>query len=335
LAQSSRITRLVAGLAEEIVDDPTLARRLGMTPEAVQRRSRGLVRTSAPDGTGPSALAAELSRRLLASAKLAASDLDMIVFATTTPDVTFPGSACYLQASLDAPGIACLDVRSQCVGFLSALDVASKFLICGTYKRVLVASADVPTHVVRYDGVSPELTILTGDCAAVALLEGGGGAGEILSCVTYLDGTRIGDFWCEFPASRHLGRSAVARGERMPRSAFLEGRLYPQIDLPRARATAIEKGPGVFDEALARAQIDRVDVVVLAHVDPEVEDDLARLLAPRTGQIVRRRCAYGFGSTLPVTLADAAEDGRVSAGQTVALMTAGAGASWGATVLRW
>ena len=331
----SRIVALAGECPTTLLDDAALAVTLGLDVERVRSVSRGLVRASAVDGDGPANLASRVAVEVLKGAAIGASDVELIIFATTTPDITFPGSACLLQALLDVHDQACIDVRSQCTGFLTAVDVASRFLATGTYRRALVAAADVPTHVNRYDGVTPELAILTGDGAAVAVLEGASGRGEVLATVTRIDGRRHRDFWCEFPASRHLGRRGAARGERVTRASFAEGAMFPRVDLVALRETAMAEVPTVLAEALSRADLQRADTVLLAHVDPTVEDALEECVAPFCGRVIRRRRAYAFGSTLPLALADADRAGEIEAGETVALVTAGSGASWGAAVLRW
>lgn len=331
-----RIAAIDGEPAGEILDDAALARELGVPLEDVVSRSRGLLRASAPDGDGPARLSARVAQRVFEFAGVSANDVDMIVFATTTPDITFPGSACLLQAELGLrTDCACLDVRSQCTGFLTALDVARRFVGCGTYSRVLVAAADVPTHMLRYDGHDATLAMLAGDGAAVALVEAGEGAGRILSCVARIDGGKYRQFWCEFPASRHLGQPGVARGGRMSREAFESGAVYPRVDFDALRDTALRELPVVFDAALEDAGVDRVDVAIVAHLSPEIEDELRAALTPRVGRFVCRRTAYGFGSTIPLVLADATASGKLSSGETIAVATAGAGASWGAAVLRW
>ena len=331
----ARIVALAGGRPATTLDDDALARLLGVDAAHVLNLSRGLTRSCAADGEGPSNLAAPLATAALATAGVAAADVGLIVFATTTPDLTFPGSACLLQALLGVKDQGCVDVRSQCTGFLTALDVAARFVVTGAYERVLVATGDVPTHVNRYDGESPELAILTGDGAAVALLERGNGRGELLSTVARIDGKRYRDFWCEFPASRHLVRRNAARGERVTREAFETGGLYPRADFAALRKSALEELPKVLDEALGNAGVKRADALLVAHVDPAVEDALAESLSSRAGRVVRRRGAYSFGSTLPLMLADAEQSGELRAGETIALATAGAGASWGAAVIKW
>jgi 3-oxoacyl-[acyl-carrier-protein] synthase-3 len=331
-----RIAALAGEIAAESLEDAVLARRLGVPLEQVASRSRGLIRASAPDGQGPALLSSRPARRVLEAAGVGAGDIEMIVFATTTPDITFPGSACLLQAELDGgSGSACLDVRSQCTGFLTALDVARRFVGCGTYGRVLVAAADVPTHTLRYDGRDVDLAVLAGDCAAVAVVEAGDTRGAVLSCVARIDGRRYREFWCEFPASRHMARRGVARGERVHRDAYASGAMYPRVDFDALRETALRELPGIFDTALRDAGLEHVDVAIVAHLSPTIEDELRAALATRVGRFVKRRAAYSFGSTLPLALAEAAAARELGSGETIALATAGAGASWGAAVLRW
>ena len=86
--------------------------------------------------------------------------------------------------------------------------------------------------------------------------------------------------------------------------------------------------------ALETAGVERADAVVLAHVDPSVEDALVPLMSEYGTRVIRRRVAYGFGSSLALALAAARDGGEVSPGETVALATAGSGASWGAAVLQ-
>ncbi len=330
-----RIVALAGDVPATLLDDRELSLSLGLDAARVASISRGMKRASAADGQGPADLAADVAQKALESAGVSANDVDLLVFATTTPDITFPGSACLLQAKLGIHGQPCIDVRSQCTGFLTALDVAARFLATGACRRVLVAAADVPTHVNRYDGVAPELAILTGDGAAVAIVEAGAGRGELLAVAARIDGRRHRELWCEFPASRHRVRCDTARGERVTREAFESGALYPRADFPALRATALEEVPKILDSALRASGLARVDALVLAHLDPSIEDALVERLARHCGRVVRRRTAYGFGSTLPLALVTASAAGDFVDGETVALATAGSGASWGAAVLRW
>ena len=327
------ITGLEAELPARVLDGD-LAQLLGLPVEEVRRWSRGRERCESPDGEGPAALAARAASRLLERKGLAPTDIDFLVFATNTPDMFFPGSACLLQAALPFRTVGSVDVRSQCTGFLTALDVARRFVSTGTYRRVLVAGADTPSHFNARDGRSPHLACAMGDGAAVALLEQGSGEGELLSIRTHSDGALHRDWWCEFPASRHREGEGFAGRDRLPASRVAAGLHLPVADLDRLHAVAIERLPAVFAEALAAADVDRVDATLLAHLDGRVEAEVPPLLGAPAGRVEVPDLVYLGGASLPVLMARLQAGGRLRAGETVALLAAGAGATWGGAVVR-
>lgn len=328
------ITAIEEELPGDIVGDDALATELGMDAATVGRWSRGLPRFESPDGVGPAALAARAGARVLAARGLAAADIDMVVFATNTPDMFFPGSACLLQAALACRTVGGLDVRSQCTGFLTAIDVSRRFVATGMFERVLVAAADTPSHFNARDGRTPELSCAMGDAAAVVLLEAGSGPGEILAVDVRNDGSRHRDFWCEFPASRFREGTTLPERNRLPADKAAEGRHFPSADLDRLREFALGKLPPLFASTLARAGVEGVDATFVAHLDARVEGELPALLGRAAGRIEVPDTLYSGGSALPVLLARARRAGRVASGQTVALVTAGSGASWGCGVVR-
>ena len=118
-------------LPERRVDNAELARELGRSAEEIGERSGVTSRFYAGAGEGPSHFAARAAIGALAEASLAATDLEFLIFATMTPDVTFPGAGCYLQHKLGCETIGSLDVRAQCAGLVFALDVADRFLRSG------------------------------------------------------------------------------------------------------------------------------------------------------------------------------------------------------------
>lgn len=320
--------------AAEPVDDAGLAGLLGVDRSVVAALGRGRVRSLAPDGEGPCDIALRAAGRLIEGAGLTVEDLDLIIFSTNSADIVFPGSACLLQAALECPTIPCLDIRAQCTGFIAALELAGAFVSCGTYARVLVAAGEVPSHQNRMDGTDPELACLTADAAAVALVEGGQGAGAVLACEQRVDGRRHREFWCEYPACRRLEGTDFADRARINRRVFDENLMFPTIDFARVAATALENVPAVLEAVLAEAGLDRADALILAHVDPRVEDQLAALLGARVGRVLPRDHVYAYSASLPAALARAMRSGAVEAGETVAMVTAGQGASWGAVVVK-
>ncbi len=328
-----RIATLRYDLPGAVVSDAQLAGELDCEPADVERISGGRLRYSAPDGEGPSHLALRASQSALSAHGLVVADLDFIVLATNTADYFFPGSACLLQAMLEAPTVGCLDLRAQCSNFIVSLDVSSRFIQTGAYDRILVAVAEVPSHHNRMDG--EELALAAGMCdAAVAfVLEKGEGAGQVLSAVSLTDGTLHKDYWCEAPASRYIQSNDIRRGHRMTRAMLDDGLVYPRANLEGLRASAVREMPTLLDRALAEAGLNRVDAAIVAHVDGQARAGLASIALRKAGRIVEDDLLYSMGTALPLAFERARCSGALAPGETVALITAGAGATWGAAVL--
>jgi 3-oxoacyl-[acyl-carrier-protein] synthase-3 len=329
----ARIAALRYQAASDAVQDEALDRLLGVEKGTAASFAKGRQRYFAPDGIGPTDLAYDAATRALSAARLAVSDVDLILFATNTPDLVFPGSSCFLQRRLDCATVPCLDVRAQCLGFLVALDLATRFVATETYARILVACGEVPSHQNRFDGTDPALTCLTADGAAVAIVDAGEGPGRVLAVRVRGDGRAHRDFWCEFPSSRHRERTGVARGERLTRWMLDEGKIFPVIDVSRTRATALREVPPLFDEVLAAAGTDSVDATIVAHVDPETEAELALRLGERAGRVHRSDVLYTYSASLPIALARAVDSGRIRSGERVAMVASGSGASWGVAIV--
>jgi len=330
----ARLASLAYELAATPVRDEDLASELAVAPSRVASLSRGRVRHFAADGIGPSDLAASAARAALASAGLESAAVGFVIFSTNTPDYTFPGSACLLQAALGCGEVGCLDVRAACSGFVVALDLAARYVSSGTYDHVLVAAGEVPSHQNRFDGVDPELACLTGDAAAAALITTGDGPLAILAARVRMDGRRHPLLWCEFPASRHLTSTGARRGGRLTRAAIEAGKIYPIVDYAGLRTAALQELPGLLEETLAEARLDHVDAIIVTHVDPQTEMEVGKALSPRAGRVVASDTVYAYSASLPMALARALERGVVGSGETVALATAGAGASWAIAILR-
>lgn len=336
----ARIAALEWEAGSEPVEDSQLARILGIDESAVTELSRGRTRFIAPDGEGPTEIAARASRRLLERCSLEADELDLIIFSTNTPDIVFPGSACLLQAALETEVTPCLDVRSQCTGFIAALEIARSYIACGSYTRILLVTGEVPSHQNRMDGASAELACMTGDSAAVALVEAVSasdrGEGRILSCRQRVDGARYDEFWCEMPSCRRHRSNEFSDRARVTAEGLANGALFPKLDRKRARETAVGKIPGILDEAIADSGLTPagIDALLVAHVDPLVEDELKDALGDRASRVVVSDHAYSYSASLPATLVREKAAGRIQPGETVAMVTAGQGASWGAAVVR-
>jgi len=309
-----------AELAERIAGSVDVERQIGGDGP----RSRHF----AAEGLGPSDLAKIAAEAALGEAGLAPSDVEFLIFATMTPDVSFPGSGCYLQDKLGCGTIGALDVRAQCAGFVFALEVAEQFLRCGSYGRILLVAGDVHSSGLDFSARGGEVTPLFGDGAAAVVL--GGGEGGLIDAVIHTDATDLERFWCELPTSRRRA------GRFLPQDLML-GRHHPTIDAEFVQAHGAERIRAGVQEVLSKSntQAHQVRRYFFQHLYRTSAEVAAQALgiADRTtiGGLDEGHVA---SASLPIALSRARAAGKVRDGDLVCLATAGAGMNWGAALIR-
>jgi len=291
----------------------------------------GVQRPRAVEPGGPSTLAVPAAQAALARAGQAVEAVDFIVFATMTPDVTFPGSACYLQPQLGARKVGALDVRAQCAGFVFGLVVADRFVRAGTYRCVLVAGAEVHSAGLDYSAAGAAVARLYGDGAGVAIVGPAVDGAGVLAAALHTDGSRYRDFWCEFPASRQ-------HPLRVTLDNFRAGGHFPQIHLDAVRQFGETALPAVIGEVLAASGVraDAVDRFIIGHLLPEVGEAVGRAIGAQPSQLNIPAARHGHltAAALPVALSEELAAGTLGRGAVVCLAAAGAGLAWGAAVVR-
>jgi 3-oxoacyl-[acyl-carrier-protein] synthase-3 len=317
-------------LPARLVTNHDLAGDLATAPAALAERTGVSRRYYAADGEGPSDLARDAARDALAAAGLGPADVDLIVFATMTPDIAFPGAGCYLQHKLGCRTVGALDVRAQCAGFVFGLATADRFVRAGAADRVLVVGGEVHSSALDFSPRAAAVTPVFGDGAGAVLL-GPAGTPGILATIIHSDPTGLERFWCEFPASRNYPA-------RMELAHYHAGRHFYVLDAAALHAQAVESLAGAAGEALAQAGVAASDVAlaIVHYVDPRVACRAADAAGFAAARVVAPAAAFGHvaGGGIPIALAEAVAAGRVRAGDLVCCAAFGAGMSWGAAVLR-
>jgi len=290
----------------------------------------GVSRPIQTEPAGPSDLAASAVSEALGRAATSLADVDFIVFATMTPDVTFPGAACYLQDKLGCDTIGALDIRGQCAGFLMSLMIADGFLGAGVYRRILLAAAEVHSSGLDYSDRGIELAKRYGDGSGVAILGYDERPGGLEAVVCHADGRYYDRFWCEYPNGRQHPQRLTVENVR-------EGLHFPRLDVEAVRSFGTVHLPEVIRETLNKAHspVEEVDCFILSHILPDVADESAKALSLPSSKWIVAGASEGHltAASLPVALSKAMEDGRLGAGSRVCLATCGAGFAWGAALL--
>jgi 3-oxoacyl-[acyl-carrier-protein] synthase-3 len=328
-----RIVALRSYLPGPPVLTAELASRLGEASSAIESRTGVRSRHYADAGQGPSDLAVEAARSVLAQAALPVEDVDLIVFATATPDIAFPGAACFLQDKLGARTVGALDVRAQSVGFVSGLELAAAFAAQtedgdDPYHRVLLAAGEVLSSGLDYSPRGADLTPRFGDGAAVALV-GRADAGLRVGAIRwYVDGNLAESFWCEYPASRR-------HPLRIQREHIEAGLHHPRARLGELAPIARERLVAAAEEVLAEEgwRSEDLDAFVVDYVEPEIARRAAADLgiAPARTTVPTADFGHVLAAGVPIALARLAAEGRLQGRLLVA--AAGPGFAWGAAAL--
>ena len=156
---------------KNVVTNKDLEKRMNTTDEWIQERS-GIKQRHyfTPGEDTVSSMAFEASKKAIAQAELEKSEIDFIIFATLSPDYNFPGSGVLLQRHLGLKGIAALDIRQQCGGFVYAISIAKLYIEAGTYKNILICGSEIHSNLLDYSDKGRHISVLFGDGAGAMIL---------------------------------------------------------------------------------------------------------------------------------------------------------------------
>ncbi|MDQ8021683.1 MAG: beta-ketoacyl-ACP synthase III [Moraxellaceae bacterium] len=303
-----------------VSNNDLVSRGIDTSDEWIVERTGIRARYLAGKDVRTSALAAEAARRALDAAGVAASDIDLVVLASTTPDMVFPSTACLVQNELGIPaGATAFDVQAVCSGFVYALTVADKFIRSGSHKRALIIGAETLSRIVDWKDRST--CVLFGDGAGAVVLAADDKPG-ILSSALHADGSQ----------HQILNTSGQIAGGEIVGSPFL--RMDGQAVFKQAVKVLGDVGQEVLD--LAGVTLDELDWLIPHQANIRIMQSVAKRLKVPAERMVVTVDVHGNTSaaSVPLALDVAVRDGRIRPGQLVMLQGVGGGFTWGAVLAR-
>ncbi len=313
-----------AYLPERIVTNGELAARVETSDEWIQQRTGIRQRHIAADGEFTSHLAIKASQRALDHAGIKASDLDLIVLATATPDETFPATATRVQAELGMTRGAAFDVQAVCAGFVYAVSVADSLIKNGVASTALVIGAETFSRILDWNDRST--CVLFGDGAGALVLEAVEGEGTladrgILAASLRSDGTHKEKLYVDGGPST-TGTVGHLRMEGREVFKHAVGMITDVIEATYAQA-------GIGSEDL--------DWFVPHQANRRIIDASAKKLGIADEKVVVTVDRHGNTSaaSIPLALAAAVDDGRIKKNDLLMLEAMGGGFTWGSALLRW
>jgi len=324
----AKITAVSHFLPERVVTNKDLEKIVDTSDEWIVERTGIRERRMVEKGQATSDLGAEAAKLALSRRGMDASEVDLIIVATVTPDMFFPSSACLVQTKIGANNAWGFDLSGACSGFVYALATAAQFVSTGAHKNVLVIGADVMTSIINMQDRAT--CVLFGDGAGAVLVEAAeDGERGIIDFILRSDGS--GGQFLYMPAGGSLNPTTAETVQKKMHYVHQDGKNVYKF--------AVRGMADISDELLKKHGFCARDLKLyiphqanLRIIQSAVEK---MKLEPSQVAINIDRYANTTAATIPICLSEAVESKQVQRNDLVMLASFGAGFTWGSLLLRW
>lgn len=319
----ARITGTGSYLPENVLTNKDMEKMVDTTDQWIRERTGIAQRHVALPEQTTVDLAEVATRRAAEAAGIDLQDIDLIVFATSTPDKIFPSCACILQARLGIHGCPAFDIQAVCSGFVYALSVADKFVRTGSSRKALVVGAEVFSRIVNWEDRGT--CVLFGDGAGAVILEADEETG-ILSTHIHADG--------QYEELLHVPCGIASNYDQVK-----AGKAFIEMKGNEVFKVAVNTLGKIVDETLAANQMEKSDIhwLVPHQANLRIIAATAKKLNMSMDQVVVTVDQHGNTSaaSIPLALDVAVRDGRIRRDEVILLEAFGGGFTWGSALLRY
>jgi 3-oxoacyl-[acyl-carrier-protein] synthase-3 len=319
-------------LPPRVVTNDELSTYMNTTNEWIQERTGIKERRYVEAGVGPSDLAIPATKQALKASALEVKDIDFIIFATSTPDYYAPGSGCLLQDKMGFNEIGALDIRVQCSGFLYGLSIAEQYIKTGVFKNILIIGAEVQSTAMNLTDEGRDTAIIFGDGAGAAIISATDEERGILSTHMHSEGRYIKELWLESPASN-------AGNPRISPEDLNSGKQYLKMNGQEVFRHAVKRFPEVINECLKKNNLSVADIDLLIphQANLRITQMIQKKLGLKDKQVYSNIHKYGntTAGTIPIALAEAWKEGKISKGDIIIFASFGSGFTWASAAIRW
>jgi 3-oxoacyl-[acyl-carrier-protein] synthase III len=311
-----------------VLDNQGLSQFVETSDEWISTRTGIRQRRLAAPHESLRSIATQAAQQALEMAKLTATDVDLIILATSTPDDLF-GTASQVQSALGAGKAAAFDLTAACSGFVFGMVTAAQFIRTGTYQTVVVIGADILSRWV--DWTDRRTCVLFGDGAGAIVMQASQASDGLLGFELHNDGSQNSCLTLSYqPQPQTLGDDlTIGQGTFNP--VAMNGQEVYRF--------AVKRVPEVIEKALFRANltVDQVDWLLLHQANQRILDAVAQRLGISSEKVISNMANYGNTSaaSIPIALDEVVRSGKIKPGDVIAASGFGAGLTWGATIFRW
>ncbi len=320
---NARIVATGSYVPDRVLSNQDLEKMVDTTDEWIWTRTGMKERRIAAEGQFTSDMGFEAAKRAMEKANVSPQEIDLILFATLTPDYIFPSTACLLQAKLGATNAAAFDLQAACTGFLYGLSMAKVYVESGVYKTVLLVASEKLSSIVNYTDRST--CVLFGDGAAACIVKGEG-KGYLIRDVT---------LGCDGEQAELL--MLPGGGSRNPASqqTLAEGLHYIKMDGKETYKHAVRRMEAASKAALIKTGISEVSWIIPHQANIRIIEAMAKRFEVPMEKVYITLHKYGntSASSLGIALDEFTTEKTTTSQEPILLVAFGAGLTWGASIL--
>ncbi|WP_372918775.1 3-oxoacyl-ACP synthase III family protein [Salegentibacter sp.] len=333
----SKIAGVGSYVPENVVTNDDLAKLMDTSDEWIQERTGIKERRHIKKGDGNSTatMGVKAAKIAIERADISKDDIDLIVFATLSPDYYFPGSGVQVQEMLDINTCPALDVRNQCSGFVYAISVADQFIKTGMYKNVLVIGSENHSGGLDFTNRGRSVSVIFGDGAGAAVLTRSDHIGEgILSTHLHSEGKHALELSLKGPSTMHWVPEIIAenpQGDDIPYYPYMNGQFVFKHAVQRFSEVIME---GLKANGL---EVKDIDMLIPHQANLRISQFIQQKFKLNDDQIYNNIQKYGntTAASIPIALTEAWEKGKIKDEDVVVLAAFGSGFTWASAVISW
>lgn len=333
---TSKITGLGYYVPENVVTNSDLSKVMDTNDDWIQERTGIKERRHIKKGDGNSTavMGAKAAKIALERANLTNKDIDLIVFATLSPDMYFPGGGVQIQDMMDMNTVPAIDIRNQCSGFVYGISVADQFIKTGMYNNVLLIGSENHSGGLDMTTRGRSVSVIFGDGAGAAVLSRSDDKSSgVLSTHLHSEGAHAKELCLEGPATQHWVPQLIKENnqENIPYFPYMNGQFVFKH--------AITRFSEVINEGLEANGLtsEDIDLLVPHQANLRIAQFIQKKFKLSNDQVFNNIQKYGntTAASIPIALTEAWENGKIKKGDTVVLAAFGSGFTWGSAIIKW
>ena len=333
---NSNITGMGMYVPENVVTNNDLSTMMDTSNEWIVERTGIEERRHIKKGDGntTATMGAKAAKIAIERADINKNDIDLILFATLSPDYYFPGSGVIVQQLLEIPNCPAMDIRNQCSGFIYALSTADQFIKTGMYKNILIIGSENHSGGLDMTTRGRGVSVIFGDGAGAVLLSRSEDADKgILSTHLHSEGKFAEELALIGPSTNRWVPEILEADDPNDIS------YYPNMNGQLVFKNAVVRFSEVIMEGLKQNKMtpDQIDMLIPHQANLRISQFIQRKFGLNDDQVYNNIMRYGntTAGSIPIALSEAWEEGKIKSGDLLVLAAFGSGFTWGSAFIRW